>query len=314
MRLITWNCNMAFRKKAESILKYSPDILVIQESEKLEQEFLNNLMLQPNQYFWYGDNKNKGMSVFNFSSELSLTELEGTVENNRWIIPFNLTSKTYNFNFFAVWAMNHRGNQVIDKVRPIYRTFKGYSDYLTVPAVLIGDFNNNVIWDYQHKSHLGSFSDLLQLFREKDIYSCYHEYNQELFEQENQPTLLFRKNAVDPYHIDYFFCSKSILNNVNRVLIEKHEDWLHLSDHVPVIIDLKKANAKQNMESKVTNMIERYPLKDAGRTMCVFEKNGKYYGHILKDRTDKEPAKILFETQKFSSLEELKAEFTPREN
>jgi hypothetical protein len=60
-------------------------------------------------------------------------------------------------------------------------------------------------------------------------------------------------------------------------------------------------------------MIERYQLlNEASRTMCIFEKNGKYYGHILKDRTDKAPAKLVFETPKFETLEALKAEYPPK--
>ncbi|MCR8633666.1 MULTISPECIES: hypothetical protein [Paenibacillus] len=62
-------------------------------------------------------------------------------------------------------------------------------------------------------------------------------------------------------------------------------------------------------------MIERYPLlNEAGRTMCVFEKNGKYYGHILKDRTEKAPAKFMFETPRFDSLDALKAEYPAKES
>lgn len=54
----------------------------------------------------------------------------------------------------------------------------------------------------------------------------------------------------------------------------------------------------------------RYPLKDeTGKTMFVFEKNGKVYGHIIKNRTDKSPAKFLFETEKYDSIEELKATY-----
>jgi hypothetical protein len=39
-------------------------------------------------------------------------------------------------------------------------------------------------------------------------------------------------------------------------------------------------------------MNEKYVLRDEpGKTMFVFEENGKYYGHIVKERTDKSPAK-----------------------
>ncbi|NHN33126.1 hypothetical protein G9U52_25240 [Paenibacillus sp. S3N08] len=58
-------------------------------------------------------------------------------------------------------------------------------------------------------------------------------------------------------------------------------------------------------------MIERYALLEKNRTMVTFEKNGKYYGHILKDATDKKPAMIVFETPKFNSLDELKVEYPP---
>jgi hypothetical protein len=43
--------------------------------------------------------------------------------------------------------------------------------------------------------------------------------------------------------------------------------------------------------------------------MFVFVKDGKVYGHIIKNRTDKSPAKFVFETKKYDSIEELKAEY-----
>ena len=31
MKIISWNCKMAFRRKAESLLKYHPDLAVVPE-------------------------------------------------------------------------------------------------------------------------------------------------------------------------------------------------------------------------------------------------------------------------------------------
>jgi hypothetical protein len=57
-------------------------------------------------------------------------------------------------------------------------------------------------------------------------------------------------------------------------------------------------------------MLERYPLlEDQGKTMIVFTRNGKFYGHIVKDKTEKSPAKFMFETQTFETIELLKAEY-----
>jgi hypothetical protein len=65
-------------------------------------------------------------------------------------------------------------------------------------------------------------------------------------------------------------------------------------------------------ESEVLLMNEKYALRDEpGKTMFVFEKSGKYYGHIVKERTDKSPAKIVFETTKYDNIEQLKSEYPP---
>jgi hypothetical protein len=57
-------------------------------------------------------------------------------------------------------------------------------------------------------------------------------------------------------------------------------------------------------------MLEKYPLRDEpGKSMAVFEKFGKFYGHIIKDKTDKAPAKLVFETPKYETIEQLKADY-----
>jgi len=54
----------------------------------------------------------------------------------------------------------------------------------------------------------------------------------------------------------------------------------------------------------------KYPLKDEpGKTMFVFEKDGRIYGHIVKDKTDKAPAKFIFETERYDSIDALKSEY-----
>lgn len=57
-------------------------------------------------------------------------------------------------------------------------------------------------------------------------------------------------------------------------------------------------------------MIEIYPLRDEpDKTMFVFEKLGKVYGHIIKNKTASKPAKFVFETSKYDSIELLKADY-----
>ncbi|XEC97461.1 hypothetical protein AB6A23_13410 [Paenibacillus tarimensis] len=57
-------------------------------------------------------------------------------------------------------------------------------------------------------------------------------------------------------------------------------------------------------------MIEKYQLlNEPDKTMFVFQKLGKYYGHIIKNKTEKAPAKFIFETARYDSMELLKADY-----
>jgi exodeoxyribonuclease III len=54
MKIITWNCNMAFRKKADLLLKYQPDILIIPECEHPDKLLFEANTPKPNDTLWFG--------------------------------------------------------------------------------------------------------------------------------------------------------------------------------------------------------------------------------------------------------------------
>ena len=68
MKVITWNCNLNLVKKFEHISKESPDIAIIQECEKLDENYFPN-----SKYFWLGKNEKKGLGIiiFNHSAKVS---------------------------------------------------------------------------------------------------------------------------------------------------------------------------------------------------------------------------------------------------
>ena len=86
MKIITWNCNGAFRKKYSSLKTGDiyPDILIIQECEdprvvKYPLEFENEYKYK----LWIGDNKNKGLGIF---SKIEITENTWDSENLKYFI------------------------------------------------------------------------------------------------------------------------------------------------------------------------------------------------------------------------------------
>ena len=105
MKIITWNCNMAFRKKADLVLAFEPDILVIQECECIEKLKFNSGGAKPTDILWFGNNKHKGLGIFSYGG-LKLKALEVHNKDLQMIVPISVTGGEFDFNLFAVWAYN----------------------------------------------------------------------------------------------------------------------------------------------------------------------------------------------------------------
>ena len=67
MKIITWNCNMAFRKKAAVILQHQPDIVVVQECEHPDKLLFSPGTKKPTDCLWFGKNNNTGLGIFSYS-------------------------------------------------------------------------------------------------------------------------------------------------------------------------------------------------------------------------------------------------------
>jgi len=104
------------------------------------------------------------------------------------------------------------------------------------PIVICGDFNSNVCWDERHRRC--NHSDVVRELEEIGIYSLYHEIMKENQGKESRPTLYMHRKLAKPYHIDYAFISKQLLNADFSLEVGKHEIWLDHSDHMPLIFSL----------------------------------------------------------------------------
>ncbi|MCX6320960.1 MAG: endonuclease/exonuclease/phosphatase family protein [Bacteroidia bacterium] len=234
MRLITWNCQGAFRKKAASILSYNPDILVVQESEHPDKLDLNSATKRPNNLYWHGDNIHKGIGIYSYS-DYKFELLPTFNPEFRYILPFRVTGQGQTFILFAIWAMNNKENYQARYIGQIWLAINHYADLLGSSTILIGDFNSNKIWDY--KDRVGNHSDVVRKLADNNINSIYHRHFE--FEQgkEKHPTFFLQRKQNKSYHIDYCFASADIIDKVQNIGIGTYENWIEHSDHSPLIID-----------------------------------------------------------------------------
>ena len=166
MKIITWNCNMAFRKKTHLIIVHKPDILVVQECECPEKLTFNADTPKPTDTLWFGNNQHKGLAIFSYGDlKLSVLDIHNT--EIQMIIPVSVTGREYDFNLFAVWAYNPTDPDG-RYVEQVWKAIHHYDDLLTSKqTILAGDFNSNTIWD--RKRRAGNHSNVVKYLEEKGI-------------------------------------------------------------------------------------------------------------------------------------------------
>lgn len=234
MRIITWNCQGAFRKKSDTILSHKPDILLVQECEQLNELSFITSDRPIKFHHWHGDSKHKGIGIYSFS-DYTFEPLSDFNTDFRYILPFRVSGNGHSFILFAIWAMNNKINREARYIGQVWLAIKHYADLLDDTCLMIGDFNSNKIWDY--KDRVGNHSDVVRKLAEHDIHSMYHHHYDMLQGKEEHPTFFLQRKQTKPYHIDYCFASKGFLDRLINVEVGTYDDWIQNSDHVPMIVD-----------------------------------------------------------------------------
>jgi exonuclease III len=233
MKLIAWNCNMAFRKKAQYLEAFNPDIAVISECENPEKlKFPNDTKL-PSDILWYGTNPHKGLGIFSYSDyRFQLMDCHNPDFKN--ILPITVTGGKVDFTLFAVWA-NNPADKDGQYVTQVWKAINYYEDHIKESkTILIGDFNSNTIWDKPKR--IGNHSDVVNTLQSKKIYSTYHQFFNQIQGKEKHPTLYLYRHENRPYHLDYCFASNDFMETLENVEIGTYQEWTMYSDHKPLII------------------------------------------------------------------------------
>lgn len=235
LRILTWNCQGAFRKKYPLIAGLSPDLAVIQECENLERIPWKQGN-PPQSMAWFGDSPNKGLGIFSWSN-LQFHALEGYDTSIRYCVPIQVTAP-FQFQAIAIWAMDHRQDSHSYSGQ-IYLAIGAYRDFiLSADTVILGDYNSSK--RTTPKSRLGNHAALTIDLKDLWLISAYHHFFFERQGQEKQATYYQGRKLERPSHIDYAYIPTRWLRHLKKVQVGEPQTWLQQSDHCPVIVDIQE--------------------------------------------------------------------------
>lgn len=242
MKIVSWNCNGAFRNKYDFLTNLEWDILIIQECENPEN--VNNQKYHSlfKERIWIGDNKNKGLGIFSRDKKINLDEryLKLSTEfckygDSAHELKYFLPIKIDNYTIVGCWC--HTGNDHMFRyIGQLWKYLLLNKTYIDSKTLFIGDFNANKIWDYKHG--WCDFSTVNKIFNEEKLYSFYHYFTKEKFSEEKTPTFYLHRDKLKPYHIDYSYGNLDLYADFKILPIPKN-DKKELSDHCPLYIEIK---------------------------------------------------------------------------
>jgi exonuclease III len=239
MRVITWNCKQNFRKKYSDIEFFNPDILVIPECESLDKINFKLFKNPPTDSYWIGENQNKGLGVFTFNN-FKISLYKNYNEDFKYILPLIVSNNNETYNLIGVWTqkIGPKKKNHINYIRQFKLSMEVYKPFLNFKNVIIcGDFNSNLIWENPFridKVHKEVVDDL----EEMNIFSSYHNFFNEEQGKESIPTYYHTHNKKKPFHIDYCFLSKNLLDKVENVRIGEYDNYIEKSDHLPIYVTI----------------------------------------------------------------------------
>lgn len=232
MKVVSWNCAGAFRRKYHHLDRYNADVLIVQECEDPERaggmyrDWAEN-------YLWHGTTKNKGIGVF-AKPGYTLERLPWIDDSLELFLPCQING---NLLILAVWT-KYAKSPNFGYIGQLWKYLQAHGWRLDgAKAMVVGDLNSNTRWDEWDR--WWNHSDVVGQLYGYGFQSLYHAAYGEEQGDETTPTLFHQRNPQKPYHVDYAFISTDLIPKGGPcVTVGEREDWLTLSDHMPLAFDV----------------------------------------------------------------------------
>jgi len=225
VRIATWNCCRGrFEAKVPLLDSLRPDIAVIQEVAR---------PADPARALWYGSNPKQGLAVL-ARNGYTVDAVSTHAGVQRHIVPIQVTGP-HHFFLLAVWSQRDPQHPY---VQGVIRAVELYRDLIQAqPAVVVGDFNSNAIWDRKRNS-ARDHSALVSMLADLGLVSAYHSFHREEQGAETCATHYFRWKEDAGYHVDHCFVPTAWADKLTSVSVGRYADWAGSSDHRPVLVEM----------------------------------------------------------------------------
>jgi exodeoxyribonuclease-3 len=231
VRLVTWNCNGALRRKGHLLDELEADVLVVQECED-PAEYGADYREWAGDFQWIGDLRFKGLGIFARRGH-SLERLRWTGDEFRLFLPVRIGRTV---DLVGVWTQATKPASS-GYIGQFWRYLQANRKAVTEQTVFCGDFNSNQIWDKERQ--IGNHSQCVDELETEGLVSLYHHALDEAHGSETAPTFYLYRKPERPFHLDYIFAHRALAQNAEcAVRLGVSDEWLTASDHVPLIVDL----------------------------------------------------------------------------
>ena len=221
-----------FRKKSAHIAPYQPYVLAVQEVEPLDRVKVFAGDTQPTfRDRWHCEQfPRRSIGIFSYTdTELRPVDYPDPAFSFR---RFEASHGSLCFQVVGVWTYATKIRK--NSYRQAHAGLTENSEWIAkVPTVVMGDFNQNLSFPGDTMKTLLEITDALGLG------SAYHHFFDEKFGKETRPTRFPDDKGEKPTHLDYCFLPKEWIPMIDRVEVGTYSEWGQISDHVPLIVDLK---------------------------------------------------------------------------
>ena len=248
MRIATWNCNGALRRKTDAADALEADVFVVQECES-PADSTEAYRRWAGRHLWIGRSRRRGLGVFvrgdialeplHWFGTFTIAGLHQKRPATSWctsdlelFLPVRVDDR---LNLVAVWTKPSDG-EVFSYIGQLWKFVQIHrTEVADGGCMIVGDFNSNARWD--RADRWWNHSDVVRELADAGLASAYHALRGIEHGAETEPTFFMHRQFDRPYHVDYAFLPAGLLGGAH-VAIGDTATWLSLSDHLPLVVTL----------------------------------------------------------------------------